>query len=44
MGEMVGDQTANEAAKPLKKVKKRKKNHQFWNSRIAVLVGLMLLL
>jgi hypothetical protein len=25
MGEMVGDQTANEAAKPLKKVKKRKK-------------------
>jgi hypothetical protein len=34
MGEMVGDQTANQAAKPLKRAKK-KKNHQFWNSRIA---------
>jgi hypothetical protein len=32
---------ANQAAKPLKK---GKKNHQFWNSRIAVLVVLMLLL
>jgi hypothetical protein len=36
MGEMVGDQTANQAAKPLKKVEKN--NHQFWNSRIAGLV------
>jgi hypothetical protein len=36
---MVGDQTANQAAKPLKKgEKKKKKNHQFWNSRIADLV------
>jgi hypothetical protein len=44
MREMVGDQTANQAAKPLKKGKKRKrkKNHQFWNNRIAVLVVLML--
>jgi hypothetical protein len=41
MGEMVGDQTANWTAKPLQK---RKNNHQFWNSRIAVLVFLMLLL
>jgi hypothetical protein len=41
MGEMVGDQTVNQAAKPLKK---GKKNHQFWNSRIAVLVVLMLVL
>jgi hypothetical protein len=40
MGEMVGDQTANQAAKPLKKGKK----NQFWNSRFAVLVVLMLLL
>jgi hypothetical protein len=39
MGEMVGDQTTNQAAKPLKK-----KNHEFWNSRIAILVVLMLLL
>jgi hypothetical protein len=39
MGEMVGDQTANQAAKPLKKgEKEKKKNHQFWNSRIAGLV------
>jgi hypothetical protein len=44
MREMVGDQTAIQAGKPLKKVKKGKKNHQFWNSRIAVLVVLMLLL
>jgi hypothetical protein len=36
MGEMVGDQIANQAAKPLKK---GEKNHQFWNSRIAGLVG-----
>jgi hypothetical protein len=41
MGEMVSDQTANWTAKPLKK---GKNNHQFWNSRIAVLVFLMLLL
>jgi hypothetical protein len=33
MGQMVGDQTANQAAKPLKN--EEKKNHQFWNSRIA---------
>jgi hypothetical protein len=38
---MVGDPTANQAANPLKK---GKKNHQFWNSRIAVLVVVMLLL
>jgi hypothetical protein len=48
MREMVGDQIVNQAAKPLKKGKKKigkeKKNHQFWNSRIAVLVVLMLLL
>jgi hypothetical protein len=44
MREMVGDQTANQAAKPLKKGKKEKKNHQFWNSRIAILVVLMLVL
>jgi hypothetical protein len=31
---MMGDQRANQAAKPLKKGE-RKKNHQFWNSRIA---------
>jgi hypothetical protein len=30
MREMMGDQTA----KPLKKGKKEKTNHQFWNSRI----------
>jgi hypothetical protein len=41
MGEMVEDQTANQAANPLKK---GKKNSQFWNSRIAVLVVLMLVL
>jgi hypothetical protein len=41
MGEMVGDQTANQTAKPLKKGKKKK---QFWNSRISVLVVLMILL
>jgi hypothetical protein len=41
MGEMVGDQTANQTAKPLKKGDK--KNHQYWN-RTAVLVVLMLLL
>jgi hypothetical protein len=29
MGEMVDDQTANQTAKPLKKGKKKKKNHQF---------------
>jgi hypothetical protein len=36
MGEMVGDQTAHQAGKCLKKGEK--KNHQFWNSRIAGLV------
>jgi hypothetical protein len=36
MGEMVGYQTANQAAKPLKKGEK--KSHQFWNGRIAGLV------
>jgi hypothetical protein len=36
MGEMVGDQTVNQTSKPLKKGEK--KNHQFWNSRIAGLV------
>jgi hypothetical protein len=45
MGEIVDDDTANQAANPLKKGgKKRKKNHQSWNSRIAVLVVLMLVL
>jgi hypothetical protein len=45
MKEIVGDQIANQAAKPLKKGKKKEKNnHQFWNSRIGVLVVLMLLL
>jgi hypothetical protein len=45
MGEMVGDQTANQAAIPLKNGEKKfKKNHQFLNSRIAILVFLMLLL
>jgi hypothetical protein len=38
---LVGDQRANQAAKPLKKGKKEKKNHQFWNNRIAVLVVVM---
>jgi hypothetical protein len=38
MGEMVVDQSANQAAKPLKKEEKEKKNHQFWNNRIAGLV------
>jgi hypothetical protein len=42
MRETVGDQTANQAAKPLKKGEK--KIPQFWNSRIAVLVVLVLLL
>jgi hypothetical protein len=33
MGEIVDDQMANQAAKPLtSEEKKRKKNHQFWNS------------
>jgi hypothetical protein len=49
---MVDDQTVNQAANPLKKgkklklkfKKKKKRNHQFWNSRIAVLVVLMLVL
>jgi hypothetical protein len=46
MGEMVDDQTTNQAANPLKKggEKERKKSHQFWNSRIPVLVVLMLVL
>jgi hypothetical protein len=29
MGGMVDDQTANQAANPFKKGKKKKKNHQF---------------
>jgi hypothetical protein len=41
MGVMVDYQTANQAANPLKK---EKKNHQFWNTRITVLVVLMLVL
>jgi hypothetical protein len=41
MGKMVDDQTANQAANPLKK---GKKNHQFWCSKIVVLVVLMLVL
>jgi hypothetical protein len=41
MVEMVDDQIANQAANPLKE---GKKNHQFWSSRIAVLVVLMLVL
>jgi hypothetical protein len=41
MGEMVDVQTANQAENPLKK---GKKNHQFWNSRIAVLIVVMLAL
>jgi hypothetical protein len=46
MGEVVGDQTANQAKNSLKKgkIKDKKTNHQFWNSRIAVLVVLMLVL
>jgi hypothetical protein len=44
MREMVGDQAVNQAAKSLTKVIKRKKNHQLCNSKIAVLVVLMLLL
>jgi hypothetical protein len=36
MGDMVGDQTANQAGKPLKRGEK--KSHQFWNSMIAGLV------
>jgi hypothetical protein len=43
MGEMVDDQAANQVANPLKKGK-RKKNHQFWNNRIAVLFVPTLLL
>jgi hypothetical protein len=36
---MVGDQTANQAAKPLEKGEKEiKKNLEFWNRRIASLV------
>jgi hypothetical protein len=42
MGEMVDNQTANQIAKPLKKGKK--KNPQFRNSSISVLVVLVLLL
>jgi hypothetical protein len=46
MVERVDDQTLNQAANPLKKGKKlkKKKKHQFWSSRIAVLVVLMLVL
>jgi hypothetical protein len=45
MGKMVGDQTANPVAKSLKKEEKEKKKkpHQFWNSKIAGLVVLFLL-
>jgi hypothetical protein len=43
-GEMVNNQAANQTAKPLKKGKKEKKNHHFWNSRIMVLVVLVFLL
>jgi hypothetical protein len=50
--EMVDDQTVNQAANPLKKgkklqlklKKKKKRNHQFWDNRIAALVFLMLVL
>jgi hypothetical protein len=41
MIQMVGNKTANQAAKPLKK---GKKNHQSWNCRIALLVFQMLVL
>jgi hypothetical protein len=45
MIEMVSDQTANQEVNPLKKGKKKKKKcHQFWICRIAVLVFLMILL
>jgi hypothetical protein len=47
MGEMVDNETANQTAKPLKKgqkKEKKKKKKQFWSSRIAVLVVLMLFL
>jgi hypothetical protein len=45
MREMVGDQTANQTAKPLKKGEKlKKKKSPVWNSRIADLVVLVLLL
>jgi hypothetical protein len=39
---MVDDQTANQAAKPLKKGKKKKS--LVWNSRITILVVLVFLL
>jgi hypothetical protein len=42
MVEMVDDQTVNQAAN--KEGENKKKNYQFWNSRIAVLVVLMLVL
>jgi hypothetical protein len=42
---MVDDQAANQTAKSLKKgKKKKKKTHCFWNSRVTVLVVLVLLL
>jgi hypothetical protein len=41
MVKTVDDQTVNQAANPLNK---GKENHQFWSSRIAVLVVLMLVL
>jgi hypothetical protein len=44
MGEMVGDQTANQAVKSLRRGEKKEKNHQFWNSRIAGLVGFSFLM
>jgi hypothetical protein len=42
MVDLVGDQTVKQATNLLKKGER--KSHQFWNSRIAVLVVLMLVL
>jgi hypothetical protein len=42
---MMHDETVNQATNPLKKgEKKKKKNHQLCNSRISVLVVLVLVL
>jgi hypothetical protein len=43
MGKMLGDETANQTAKPLKRGGKRKKNHYFWNIRIVVSVVMLFL-
>jgi predicted nucleic acid-binding Zn ribbon protein len=43
-GEMVDDQINSEKDSQTLEERKRKKNHQFWNSRITVLVLLVLLL